>query len=357
MKLGFKFDSKTNEGKNVYFLDLSTIKTKTLIEDFNITKECKAFYMTGKKLEEKPSIDEDLFYKDIKSAIEGSSTIQDYVTHPDKHGFEEGKPIELYCYIPEDESKTPFNPIFAGIVSARIYQLEDWRNHYDWEWSEQGDLTKKDNNVIKNEQEFYNKLKIEKSFDYINNGHHNAIVKVKGCDKYLRGRCEAIIVKDNQVLLDMKNSGYKTNNSYAVPGGTWDGNENHYNSVMRECEEEVRIRVENPIFIDSYINLLDKPKNWVIESVPKDKWWYGYYTEVYLCSYKGKYNGHIDDFDKDDMIKTASFYDIDKVYNQLRDEHKKAIDYYKNNFNIFESSNLDKDNLEEDEFEDTLFTI
>ena len=40
-----------------------------------------------------------------------------------------------------------------------------------------------------------------------------------------------------------------------------------------------------------YIISEKKPRAWVISHVKPSDWWYGYYTEVYVANYSGKYNG------------------------------------------------------------------
>ena len=158
---------------------------------------------------------------------------------------------------------------------------------------------------------------------YDMNGIYNQCLKVSGFDKPVRGRSEILIVKDDEVFLS-----FDKGEEYRLPGGSWESNENHMDSAMREAQEEVRINVKNVRPASAYMMYSDKPSKWVMDKIPEKDWWYGYYTEVYIGQYESRYDGNIDENDKDTMINTGKFYKISDVYDKLLPIHQKAIDDY-----------------------------
>lgn len=169
------------------------------------------------------------------------------------------------------------------------------------------------------------KYNIIKEENVKSNGRNNIVVYLEGFgNERFRGRVEAIIVKGSMILLSMNKDG-----SYSVPGGGWEPMEDHGAACIREVQEEVRITCNDAKYIDSYIYQLDEPKVWVKKSIPKNKQWKSYYNEVFLCKYSEEYKGYIDPVDRDNIINTAKWYNINSVYNMLKEEHKKAIDVYR----------------------------
>ena len=169
------------------------------------------------------------------------------------------------------------------------------------------------------------KYNIIKEENVKSNGRNNIVVYLEGFgNERFRGRVEAIIVKGSMILLSMNKDG-----SYSVPGGGWEPMEDHGAACIREVQEEVRITCNDAKYIDSYIYQLDEPKGWVKKSIPKNKQWKSYYNEVFLCKYSEEYKGYIDPVDRDNIINTAKWYNINSVYNMLKEEHKKAIDVYR----------------------------
>ena len=169
------------------------------------------------------------------------------------------------------------------------------------------------------------KYNIIKEENVKSNGRNNIVVYLEGFgNERFRGRVEAIIVKGSMILLSMNKDG-----SYSVPGGGWEPMEDHGAACIREVQEEVRITCNDAKYIDSYIYQLDEPKGWVKKSIPKNKQWKSYYNEVFLCKYSEEYKGYIDPVDRDNIINTVKWYNINSVYNMLKEEHKKAIDVYR----------------------------
>lgn len=158
-------------------------------------------------------------------------------------------------------------------------------------------------------------------------GVYNACLEIDGYKKPFRGRSEILIFKDNKLLVNFKNS---KNRYYSkFPGGGWDKGEDPMKSAIREAKEEVKINVKNVKFAGVYLQYSDTiVAKWVRENIPEKDWWYGYYTMVYIGEYDSRYSGNIAEEDKDDMINTAKFIDIDECYSKLESYHKKAINLY-----------------------------
>ena len=170
-----------------------------------------------------------------------------------------------------------------------------------------------------------------------------SLVKVKGIDKPLRGRSEILILKDDKVFLcfDRPTS---IDKRYRLPGGGWNKDEDHMKSAIREAEEEAKIKTKNVMYYDTYIDVYDTPKRWVMKRIPEKYWWYGYYTDVYVGEYDGKFTGYVNIQDRDsDMVKDGEFYNIEEVWDILNPYHKDAINAYKSSQTKTESTDIIKD--------------
>ena len=163
-------------------------------------------------------------------------------------------------------------------------------------------------------------------------GRENACIKYNGIDKPLRGRSELLIIKGDSVYLVTGKKGFASTDhlTYEVPGGAWDKGETHDVSAKREAQEESYLNVSgNPMYCGYYIISEKKPRAWVISHVKPSDWWYGYYTEVYVANYSGKYTGHVEKEDQEKAMTKGDFYKIDDVYDKLHPAHRKAIDKYR----------------------------
>ena len=151
------------------------------------------------------------------------------------------------------------------------------------------------------------------------NGNYNSCVLIQGYDKPLRGRSEMLIIKGKSLFIQLKD-----NDEYRLPGGTWNKNENSKDAAIRETQEEVKLNVKNVKYKGRYSEIGNVP-DWVRDSIDKKDWWYGYYTEVFVGEYDGKYHGYIADEDKDDMYKKGKFYPINLIYDRLKPIHKRIL--------------------------------
>lgn len=155
------------------------------------------------------------------------------------------------------------------------------------------------------------------------NGCYNTIVRVDTYDKPLRAKSEVCVFKNDKIFLRMKDDFYK------LPGGTWDRDESPVNAAIRETREEARIEIKDPEYVTTRIELFGDrvPKN--LADIPEKYKWFGYLCNVYLATYNGPYNGHIDKVDEDrDLTYNGKFYPIKEIYNKLYPEHKRAVDQY-----------------------------
>lgn len=151
------------------------------------------------------------------------------------------------------------------------------------------------------------------------NNIYNENVKIKGFNKWLRGRSELLIIDKDKVYLKKDNKGY------SIPGGGWEKDEDHNLSAIRETNEEARIKVKNVSYVGSYASFFE-PKDWVKERISEENWWYGEYTELYIGEYDGEFKGHVDKIDQDKAMESGKFYNIKSVYNDLIPVHQEALD-------------------------------
>lgn len=187
-----------------------------------------------------------------------------------------------------------------------------------------------------NKKSFYEKsflngdeIKITRRFNYINNGTNNCCVNIEGYREPFRARSEMLILKDGKIYLakiqNKFNEVFRRN--YSVSGGSWEPKEKPQDAAIRETQEELMVNVKNVSYVGNFLVL--GVAKWVKDNIPKDKQWCGYYNELFIGEYDGKYNGKVDEEDKEIKMKNAAkFYDIDKIYNDLCPEHQYAIDTY-----------------------------
>lgn len=171
-----------------------------------------------------------------------------------------------------------------------------------------------------------NNILIKKSYGINIDGKYNAIVEIDGESARMRGRSELLIINNNMIYLSKSKKGLCGN--YDVPGGGWNEGEDHSKSAIREAQEEARLKSKNVNYAGYYTVIYDQPHEWIRNKVDPKYQWRGYYTEVFIGEYAGRYNGKIDDIDKDELIDTGKFYPIEEVYDELHPIHQKAIDEY-----------------------------
>ena len=166
---------------------------------------------------------------------------------------------------------------------------------------------------------------------FMNNGSWNSIRTVDG-ENY-RERVECIIFNKelNKVLIGTNKKGYTK-----LPGGGTDKNKTLEEQVAKECQEEVRINIDNIKYIGAYGG--HNP------SYIKDNVYKGHYTYLYFATYDSDYKGYIRPEDQDslkDRAKWVDFYDAKKLlkdrssdlYFLFNNEYKSYIEEL-SNYNI-----------------------
>lgn len=178
-------------------------------------------------------------------------------------------------------------------------------------------------------------------------GVDNACVNIRNYSKPFRARSSMIILRKqgNKVYVYLrKNKGdeIKRNGKYSVPGGGWEKGERPIDAAIREAQEEARINVDEVRFCGTLLEYHDTVAKWVKDNVenPND-WWYGYYSKIYVGFYAGKFNGHIDERDKEtEFIKDADFYAYEDVILDLPGPYADAIDMYINGNYVKEDTEM-----------------
>ncbi len=149
---------------------------------------------------------------------------------------------------------------------------------------------------------------------FMGHGSWNAIKKVNG-EPY-RERVEVIIFNKelDKVLIGTKRS----NGSVKLPGGGTDKNSSLESQAAKECQEEVKVNIDNLKYIGSYS--MSNEQTGYNDDVYK-----GQYTYLYLATYDSDYAGYIRPEDLDSLYNTAkwtSIYDAKKLLK------KRSVDLY-----------------------------
>lgn len=138
---------------------------------------------------------------------------------------------------------------------------------------------------------------------FMNNGSWNSIRTVDG--ETYRERVECIIFNKelDKVLIGTNKEGYTK-----LPGGGTDKNKTLEEQLAKECQEEVRINIDNIKYIGAY----GGPN----PSYIKDNVYKGHYTYLYFATYDSDYKDYIRPEDQDslkDRAKWVDFYDAKKL--------------------------------------------
>jgi len=169
-------------------------------------------------------------------------------------------------------------------------------------------------------------------FIYSKNGVANCCVDIKGFKHPFRARSTMIPLRYNNGKLEVfakckEKYGFK----YHFPGGGWDPNEDPKDAAIRESQEECRLNVkEVKLCTDMLEYDSNKVASWVKENVPEEHWWYGYYSKIYAGIYTSKFNGKIEDVDKDPEMLSGQWYIYEDIKSDLHEKYVKAIEFYIN---------------------------
>jgi NADH pyrophosphatase NudC (nudix superfamily) len=98
-------------------------------------------------------------------------------------------------------------------------------------------------------------------------------------------------------------------------------------AVYMEAKEEAFIKVKDIKYTDIMYSDKLRPDHWLYDIT--DIKYEGHTTYVFVGKYAGDFAGSVKDHDIDEKIKKSKWYDIDEVYDILREPHKKVIDQMK----------------------------
>lgn len=195
-----------------------------------------------------------------------------------------------------------------------VDELDEFLLQKDTNIMLESDSTKLTNNIPK-----IKKIYWVKDID----GLMNCNVMIDGFPRPLRGRSEVMIFKGNEVYVSLKNF-------HLIPGGGLDKDETWEQAAKREAEEECRLCCKNLKFFGNKVRFYRRPRGWTKRVIPDKKdWWMGSYTFTFVADYDKYYGGLIDEHDKDKIIKTGRFYNIDEIYNKISPYYQKCIDFYR----------------------------
>ena len=149
---------------------------------------------------------------------------------------------------------------------------------------------------------------------FIGHGSWNAIKKVNG-EPY-RERVEVIIFNKelDKVLIGTR----KADGSVKLPGGGTDKNSSLESQAAKECQEEVKVNIDNLKYIGSY-SMSNEQAGY------NDGVYKGQYTYLYLATYDSDYTGYIRPEDLDSLYYTAEWMSIYDAKKLLK---KRSVDLY-----------------------------
>lgn len=133
----------------------------------------------------------------------------------------------------------------------------------------------------------------------------------------------ALIIKDNQILLGLRQNTGWGDGCYNFPGGHIDGKEWPTKAICRELKEEIGIEV-NPINV--------KFENMIYYIRPD-------HERIQLLMKINSWSGQIENMELDKCIK-LEWFGLDKLPKNLTDYCKTALTMYVNKTQYFEVSDL-----------------
>ena len=229
---------------------------------------------------------------------------------------------DRYCYIMDMDTYS-----IHYIGKMHISNFEDDGYSVDWlEITDDYPFPRNDiNEACKNTDEDWSKSIKEFSIitpssdkpsqeGFIGHGSWNAIKKVNG-EPY-RERVEVIIFNKelDKVLIGTR----KSDGSVKLPGGGTDKNSSLESQAAKECQEEVKVNIDNLKYIGSY-SMSNKQTRY------KDDVYKGQYTYLYLATYDSDYTGYIRPEDLDSLYGTAEWMSIYDAKKLLK---KRSVDLY-----------------------------
>ena len=163
---------------------------------------------------------------------------------------------------------------------------------------------------------------------YGKNGVWNSIITFAGDSTLYRHRVETIIVKNNKYVFVKK----KFDGSYFLPGGSTEKDVDNLTQAINECREEAHIEVTNVEATGLNYKEKHDPPAWAKGEC--EILWNGSFTEIYVGTFEGKYEGNVNKVDEDPFIRSGQWYTTQECFSFFRKEHREALLWYlKNNKN------------------------
>lgn len=154
---------------------------------------------------------------------------------------------------------------------------------------------------------------------FYHDGIWNSVIETGG--KKLRHRVEIIVFQDHQIFCDVKPDG-----TVRFPGGSTEPDCDPIVQVINELHEEALINAVNVTHMDSMARFfgpkLKRPK-WM-DNLPVK--YDGYFNDLYCGIYAGKYNGAVENKDRDEsMANNGKFVAVDVIFPKLEVFYQTAI--------------------------------
>lgn len=164
------------------------------------------------------------------------------------------------------------------------------------------------------------------SFVFDNDGIPNSVYEENG--KRYRVRVETLILnKNDEVLINYTNKLNQYGRYYKIPGGSIEPGLTLEQCAQKECNEEVRIVIDDIKYCCKIKTLYKKIPEWHKTILwPIGLKYNGSVTFVFLARYKKKYKGFIGERESEpDMLNNAKFYNIKTVMPLLCKEHQRIL--------------------------------
>ncbi len=165
-------------------------------------------------------------------------------------------------------------------------------------------------------------------FVYGKNKVANCCVKIKGFELPFRAKSTMIPIRKTKNGIEVYAKVKDDKDIHIFPGGGWDPNEDPMDAAIRETKEEAKFVVTGATYCGELIEYSKNIAKWVKENIPKDQWWAGYYSKIYVGIYKSKYTGKVDEVDQDPEMASGKWYPYEEILDYMVPEYKDALNRY-----------------------------
>ncbi|MBR6289274.1 MAG: NUDIX domain-containing protein [Acholeplasmatales bacterium] len=160
-------------------------------------------------------------------------------------------------------------------------------------------------------------------------GSINACLDIEGYDHPFRARSSMLILRFENYKPKIYLKYGEDDKEYHAPGGGWNEGESSMDAAIREAKEECFMNVSDVKYEGTRLEYYEEVRQWVKDNVPdEDKWWYGYYSEIFVGKYESDYSGNVDSMDKDPFINSGEWYDFEEIKSKIYPEYAQAVENY-----------------------------